>query len=203
MVVLPYSGKFKITTLFGKPGSWACGWHIGVDFVGSDNKNVLAVNDGKVTKITLTGSYGRCIRILQNDGYLALYAHLSSIAVKMGDTVKAGQKIGVEGSTGNSTGSHLHLEIHSGSYNYPAKGSSPATAAWLNNPCTYLGIENKLGEVSDMATVTKTALILNGKEKKFDAIVQDGVTYTALRPVLQELGYSVNYDGDTKKTTVV
>ena len=57
------------------------------------------------------GAYGNRIVIKHNNGYETLYAHLSSIDVKVGQTVPQGSKIGVMGSTGRSTGIHLHFEV--------------------------------------------------------------------------------------------
>lgn len=147
----PYKGASRITTLFGVKGNWACGWHIGLDLVGMGDKTILALAPGVVERIDSAGAYGNHIRIQQENGHLSLYAHLSKILVKRGQKVQAGQAIGAEGSTGNSTASHLHLEIHQGGYRYPAKGSSPATAPWLIDPCQALGIEPKLGEVKKVA----------------------------------------------------
>lgn len=150
---LPYKGRCRITTLFGKRGNWACGWHIGLDLVGIGDKTILALAPGVVEKVSNAGAYGRHIQIQQDNGYVVLFAHLSQTWVRAGQKVQAGQAIGVEGSTGNSSASHLHLEIHRGAYKYPPKGSSPATAPWLIDPCQALGIEPKLGEVKKMAEI--------------------------------------------------
>ncbi len=83
--------------------------------------NVVAHTDGKVIAIATghknkkgsTGidSYGNYVQIQHSNGYTTLYAHLDSVYVKVGQTVKKGQKIGVMGNTGNSYGAHLHFEV--------------------------------------------------------------------------------------------
>ena len=57
-------------------------------------------------------SYGNYVRIDHGDGYSSLYAHLASISVSMGQSVSQGQSLGIMGTTGTSTGVHLHFEIH-------------------------------------------------------------------------------------------
>ncbi len=117
----PHHSGYQISCPYGKKGaSWACGWHSGTDYVGAGSKKIYAVASGKVIKAGWDGSYGKSIRILHDDGYLSLYGHLSAIQVAVGDRVGNGTFIGVEGSTGNASGSHLHLEIHKGSYHYPS-----------------------------------------------------------------------------------
>lgn len=194
---LPYNGRCKITTLFGKKGAWACGWHIGVDMVGLTNKNVCAIADGTITGLNVHGSsYGNSVEIKHADGKVSFYAHLKTVKVRKGQSVKSGDEIGVEGATGNATGSHLHLEIHQGAYKYPAKGTSPASCPWLLDPCEVLGIEKKLGEVEEMVQLSKVSLILpNGKKLSVDGVMIDGTNYGALRQVLEALGYEVGWNG--------
>lgn len=73
---------------------------------------VLAWKDGKVTSVKkLKTSYGKHIRVRHNDGSETLYAHLSRLKVRPGMKVRGGQVIGKVGSTGKSTGPHLHFEI--------------------------------------------------------------------------------------------
>ena len=194
---LPYNGRCKITTLFGMKGAWACGWHIGLDMVGLTDKNVRAIADGTITGLNVHGSsYGNSVEIKHADGKVSFYAHLKTVKVRKGQSVKSGDEIGVEGATGNATGSHLHLEIHQGAYKYPAKGTSPASCPWLLDPCEVLGIEKKLGEVEEMVQLSKVSLILpNGKKLSVDGVMIDGTNYGALRQVLEALGFEVGWNG--------
>lgn len=86
--------------------------HNGLDFVGPKNTKIYATADGKV-KITKESNrgYGKEIIILHKFGYSTRYAHLNSILVKSGQEVKRGELIGLMGSTGRSTGMHLHYEV--------------------------------------------------------------------------------------------
>ncbi|MFI5533701.1 M23 family metallopeptidase [Kitasatospora sp. NPDC051853] len=97
----------------GKNASYAAGYHTGTDFAVSTGTPLLAVADATVVSAGRDGAYGNEVVLKLPDGKFAEYAHLSSIGVKAGQTVKAGQQIGKAGSTGNSTGPHLHFEIRS------------------------------------------------------------------------------------------
>ncbi len=87
-------------------------FHRGIDIARPSNYNILAADNGTITQATFSGGYGNLVRINHNNGMETLYAHLASIDVKVGQTVTKGQKIGVMGSTGNSTGIHLHFEVY-------------------------------------------------------------------------------------------
>ncbi|WP_406195686.1 LysM peptidoglycan-binding domain-containing M23 family metallopeptidase [Kitasatospora sp. NBC_01560] len=106
----------KLGTAYGVAGSmWASGHHTGADFVASTGTPLRAVAAGTVVKAGNGGAYGNEVEIKLADGKYAEYAHLSSIGVKIGQTVTAGQQIGLSGATGNVTGPHLHFEIRTGS----------------------------------------------------------------------------------------
>lgn len=85
--------------------------HQGIDIARPANRSILAADNGVVVSAGHTGGYGNRIIIDHNNGYRTLYAHLSSIHVRPGQTVSAGSAIGVMGSTGHSTGVHLHFEV--------------------------------------------------------------------------------------------
>lgn len=88
-------------------------FHSGLDFSAPIGTEVYATADGKVAQVTTTfRGYGKHIVIDHGFGYTTLYAHLSKFEVKRGDKVTRGQLIGRVGSTGKSTGSHLHYEVH-------------------------------------------------------------------------------------------
>ncbi|WP_225849627.1 transglycosylase family protein [Streptomyces sp. HPF1205] len=95
-------------------GNWASGYHTGVDFLVSTGTAVHAVADGTVVTAGWGGSYGYQVVIKHADGHYSQYAHLSQISVKVGRRVTAGQRIGRSGSTGNTTGPHLHFEMRTG-----------------------------------------------------------------------------------------
>jgi murein DD-endopeptidase MepM/ murein hydrolase activator NlpD len=85
--------------------------HHGTDFGARRGTPLLAVNDGKVIFAGRMGGYGNVIKIKHPGGYMSLYAHQSRFRVKRGQKVKKGQIIGYVGSTGRSTGPHLHFGL--------------------------------------------------------------------------------------------
>ena len=118
---------YKLGSLYGVKGkTWSCGYHSGLDLfnkaTGGDGK-VYPAAEGKVIRATPDngGSYGNFVTVEHPDGYLSLYAHLEAIKVTLGAKVSLDTVLGIEGSTGNSSAPHLHLEIHKGAYAYPSK----------------------------------------------------------------------------------
>ncbi|MEU3187962.1 peptidoglycan DD-metalloendopeptidase family protein [Streptomyces sp. NPDC006923] len=101
-------------TPYHKPGSWASGYHTGVDFPVPTGTSVKAVAAGQVISAGWAGSYGYQVVIRHPDGKYSQYAHLSALNVREGQQVGAGQRIARSGSTGNSTGPHLHFEVRTG-----------------------------------------------------------------------------------------
>ena len=91
--------------------------HRGTDFAAPEGTPIMASGDGIVTKASWCGGGGNCVKIKHNSSYSTVYAHMSKFAanIKKGKRVKQGQTIGYVGSTGKSTGPHLHYEvIHNG-----------------------------------------------------------------------------------------
>lgn len=86
-------------------------FHTGLDFAAKTGTPVFATADGKVTEAGRQSGYGNCIDISHGYHYVTRYAHLSEVLVKVGQEVKRGEMIGKVGSTGKSTGSHLHYEV--------------------------------------------------------------------------------------------
>lgn len=108
--VLPITGSY-ISTGYKTGGSlWSSGSHTGVDFHAASGTSVHAVGSGTVVTAGWGGAYGNQIVIKMNDGTYTMYGHLSSIGVSVGQTVTPGQRIGLSGATGNTTGPHLHFE---------------------------------------------------------------------------------------------
>jgi murein DD-endopeptidase MepM/ murein hydrolase activator NlpD len=86
-------------------------WHHGQDFVTPYGTEVFATGSGKIIEAGWKGGFGNCIVIDHGYGYTSTYGHLSSIGVTVGMKVKRGDKIGLTGSTGTSSGPHLHYQI--------------------------------------------------------------------------------------------
>ncbi len=111
-------GSFYITSLAGTrvhPVSGQTRNHTGIDIGAPEGDPIWAAAFGEVSFAGWNGSYGNCVKISHPNGYVTVYGHLSSIAVLEGEYVNAGQTIGYCGSTGVTTGAHLHFEIRDGS----------------------------------------------------------------------------------------
>lgn len=152
---LPYKGEVRVSspfgwrTLFGKRV-----YHKGIDLVGTD-KTVRAVVGGVVGQSIIitdptnrTSEWGNYVRVDGEDGRLYYYCHLSQRLVSRGDKVSVGDALGVEGSTGKSTGSHLHLEVRE-------NGKSI-------DPTAILGIKNIVGAVREAKKQERTNYTVNG-----------------------------------------
>ena len=86
-------------------------FHKGLDFAGKKGSGVVAVGDGVVTWAGERSGYGNLIEVSHGDGYVTRYGHNQKHLVKIGDTVRKGQQIALMGSTGRSTGPHVHFEV--------------------------------------------------------------------------------------------
>ncbi|MBT3166283.1 M23 family metallopeptidase [Streptomyces sp. Vc74B-19] len=123
---LPTS-SYTITSTFGQAGAyWSSGYHTGLDFAAPTGTLIKAVHTGTITSAGWDGSYGYKTVLTLDDGTEIWYAHQSSINVSVGQKVNTGEVIGRVGATGNVTGAHLHLEVHTGG---SSSGIDPA--AWL------------------------------------------------------------------------
>ncbi|MCK4703835.1 MAG: peptidoglycan DD-metalloendopeptidase family protein [Gammaproteobacteria bacterium] len=93
----PFSGKLSM--------------HKGVDFAGRDGSEIIAVSAGVITWASSRYGYGNLVEINHGNGYITRYGHNATILVKVGDAVENGQTISLMGSTGRSTGPHVHFEV--------------------------------------------------------------------------------------------
>lgn len=107
--------KGYMTSGYGKrtdPFKGKKSFHRGVDFAGKRGTEVLAVASGVVIRSKKVSGYGNVVEIRHADGYSTLYAHNKKNLVKSGDVVSKGQTIALLGSTGRSSGPHVHFEVH-------------------------------------------------------------------------------------------
>jgi murein DD-endopeptidase MepM/ murein hydrolase activator NlpD len=111
LFTVPVAGASPGTPYRASGGGWASGYHTGVDFPVATGTSVRAVGGGHVLSAGWAGAYGYQVVIRHPDGKYSQYAHLSALSVRAGQQVNSGQRIGRSGSTGNSTGPHLHFEI--------------------------------------------------------------------------------------------
>ncbi len=114
----PVTEDYPVTSTFGyrtDPFTGETKYHGGIDVAAPEGTPILAAADGTVTEANGTdsygGGYGYYVKVQHEGGYVSVYAHASRIAVTAGQVVKKGQVIAYIGSTGRSTGNHLHWEI--------------------------------------------------------------------------------------------
>lgn len=110
---LPATG-YHLTARFGSAGGLWSSNHTGLDFAAPSGTPIVAVANGTITEAGYDGSYGNKTVETLDDGTEIWYAHQLVIGVQSGDVVRGGQQIGNIGSTGNTTGPHLHLEVRPG-----------------------------------------------------------------------------------------
>ncbi len=116
-VISPVAGQSFISAEFGETNDPFTGGnklHFGIDFVAEKGAPVVATADGRVSRVENDRAWGRRIIIKHRSGFVTIYAHLGSVEVGVGRRVKKGQRIGTLGSSGVSSGPHLHYEIRKG-----------------------------------------------------------------------------------------
>lgn len=118
---------YELSAGFGSGGSRWANRHTGQDFAVPIGTPVRSVGAGRVVKVSCGGAFGIEIVIEHAGGYYTQYAHLAAVTVDQGDRVAPGQWIGQSGTTGNSTGPHLHFEVRV----TPELGSSVDPVPWL------------------------------------------------------------------------
>ncbi|AKZ56624.1 putative peptidase [Streptomyces ambofaciens ATCC 23877] len=124
---LPTS-SYTISSSFGQAGAyWSSGYHTGLDFAAPTGTLLKAVHSGTITSAGYEGSYGYKTVLTLDDGTEIWYAHQSSISVSVGQKVTTGDVIGRVGATGNVTGAHLHMEVHT------SDGGGIDPMAWLQS----------------------------------------------------------------------
>jgi murein DD-endopeptidase MepM/ murein hydrolase activator NlpD len=112
----PVKKPFVITQSYGKTDfshNYSTGVHNGIDFVAQGDKSIIAAADGKIKATGDMGryGYGKWAAVDHGNGLVTLYGHMSSVKVSRGEKIKKGAKIGIMGSTGFSTGTHLHFSV--------------------------------------------------------------------------------------------
>lgn len=135
----PFTGKFKVTSPFGRRSlqeTWASKNHKGIDLVALENKTIVSVTSGTVKRAQFQKGYGNYVWVANEDGKGCIYAHMADIYVKVGQKVHPKTPIGLMGSTGHSTGPHLHFGV-STSTDYSTTHTKDEY--WIN-PFMYLGV---------------------------------------------------------------
>ncbi|MFW6690240.1 murein hydrolase activator EnvC family protein [Streptomyces sp. MAR4 CNX-425] len=130
----PVAGD-TITSRFDQSGGMWSGRHTGLDFAVDEGEPVGSVGYGVVYEIGCGDAFGNSVTVRHDDGYYTFYAHLSETRVAPGDRVFPGQHLGLAGSTGNSTGPHLHFEVRV----TPQFGSGIDPEPWLRDKGVRVG----------------------------------------------------------------
>jgi murein DD-endopeptidase MepM/ murein hydrolase activator NlpD len=109
--VLPTS-NYHLTAGFGEVSGLWSSFHTGLDFAAPTGTPIVTVANGTVTFVGYDGSYGNKVIVALDDGTVTWYCHMTEFTVSVGDRVLQGEELGTVGSTGNTTGPHLHFEVH-------------------------------------------------------------------------------------------
>jgi murein DD-endopeptidase MepM/ murein hydrolase activator NlpD len=120
---------YHITATFGQGGNRWAHDHTGLDFAAPIGTRIGAVMKGVVIFADWAGPYGRQVQVRHEDGTVTWYNHMSKFSVTVGETVYAGDQVGAVGMTGNTTGPHMHFEVH------PDGGAAIDPDPWLRNHC--------------------------------------------------------------------
>lgn len=111
-IVYPLESR-QVTSSYGQrvdPLTGKNAFHSGVDIAAEPGTDIRVISDGVVLFAGILGGYGRLVSVRHQGGITSHYGHCDSLLVKVGEKVRAGQKIALVGSTGRATGPHLHLE---------------------------------------------------------------------------------------------
>ncbi len=195
---LPLAEPAEITSEFGwrtHPIFGNLNFHQGIDFAAVEGTPVLAVHSGQVAIADWNGGYGLTV-VLEHDSGSSetLYAHLSQILVQPGEIVQVGQVIGLVGSTGYSTGPHLHFEYRE----LTDRGwISVDPSSLLDNPTTGFNFAQE-------AEVTETILVANSEPTLVSKLVSDRASELAAKndPVAKINVSSVNASSQKSETSL-
>ncbi len=118
---------YHITATFNQAGSRWSRNHTGLDFAAPIGTRIGSVMAGEVISAEFAGAYGRRVEVRHDDGTVTWYCHMSEFTVSVGDRIAAGDQVGSVGVTGNTTGPHLHFEVH------PGGGDAVDPYPWLQD----------------------------------------------------------------------
>lgn len=197
------TNTLRVTSKYGPrtytyQGKKVSDYHRGIDLVGGSD--IIAFEDGVVTSICNKGEqYGQAcyVRVKHNNGWQTLYYHLKSgsVCVKVGESVKKGQKLGIMGSTGKATGVHLHFQIDKGS-------SSTAIDPYdyiFNDKELVSPTNNKKKSNEELATEVIRGDWGNGQVRK-DRLTNAGYNYSEVQAIVNaRLGSSTKPSTNNSK----
>jgi phage baseplate assembly protein W len=167
-------------------------FHTGVDIAANAGTPVRAVKSGTVTKISANqkpySGFGNVVIVDHGDGYQTVYAHLSQFACKVGDSVQQGQVIGYVGSTGTSTGNHLHFIVQKTGHAMPTQGNTVNPAPLLRKggvtiPAGMEGYDMEGGGDSTLQQVATAGVELTkGAMEAIGTILRAGLGSNTMTP---------------------
>lgn len=155
--IWPCPSYTRISSRYGNrihPITGKNSFHTGVDLACAKGKSILAARAGSVSRASYDKIYGNLVIVIHDDGYSTYYAHTSQMFVKKGDRVNAGQVIAKVGSTGYSTGNHLHFEVRINGVH--------------KNPLLYVKDTDSLKNYKGTSVKTSSATGSNSKTEKQD-----------------------------------
>lgn len=179
-----------VTQPYGiKSNRYCKGYHTGVDYAArGQDKSVYAVTAGTVIRARFAAGakgadpsgWGNYVIIRTAASYDLIYAHLASVAVTQGMQIAAGERLGIQGSTGNSTGPHLHFEMRKGDWQLRQDVDPVAYLQGLDqDPGIKIRLHCQCGDLLDT----------------MGGILVDGKVYGPVRPMMERYGHSVTWDG--------
>lgn len=193
----------RISQIYGrKSAGYKKGYHSGIDLVADEkDKIIYAVAPGIAIRSRYApgkgadpSGWGNYVIVRQDDGHDVLFAHLFKVLVKEGDRVAPRAHIGIQGSTGNSTGPHLHFEVWQGSWE--KRNDINATE--------YLGIKNELGPVElikpkyfEEIEVEVNGIVLKGLIPK-----DEGRAHIQVRDLAEQFAGKIDWDGTKNRATL-
>lgn len=200
MTNLPVTGIFNVTAIFGQKGKYWKNGHKGVDITCS-NKSIYATCNGVVRVVGWDpNGWGRYVTVGDSNGDVHIFCHLikDSVRVKTGDKVNRATVLGTMGTTGNSSGVHLHYQIN--------RNGTPI------NPCNHLGIPNKKGEydsddfhISPFEDVMTDHWAYDSIKKLHDKGIVSGYTDGTYRPsnvITRAEAAAIIYESCKKLTSI-
>ena len=187
-----------ITAGYGDKGSiWSGtnGTHQGTDYAVPEGTPVTAWKDGVVSSEILDSGYGTAVMLTHDDGFQSIYAHLSAKEVNIGETIKKGQRIGKSGSTGNTTGPHLHFELRHGKNNPVdstayTSGSSLIGGQYITPEYAGPSLEDLTRPKTSNLQTTSSTKNTNKTMSISEPTSKDALSNAALRNVLASAGFT-------------
>lgn len=212
----PFEGTYQITQAYGEKVT--SNFHAGIDYGTPTGTPILASSDGSVVFAgwDKTG-YGTMVVLQHENNRATLYAHLSAVSVRVGDKVVQSQVVGYSGSTGNSTGPHLHFEARTQALNYKTH-FNPLELPLMTSTAPAVGVDNKKGELvgaDGLGRAVEVVAPLGAKAFNSDfssneyypcgtqleftgkTVTRNGYTYCECRPISKAVWIAVN-DGETQ-----